>query len=462
MTPIGNVATGYTGTVHFTSSDAPGRPAGQLHLHRRRRRDAHLLGHARRRPAPSRSPPPTRSTSSITGTQSGITVNAGRGRQPSSSRASPARPRPARPHNVTVTAHDAYGNVATGYTGTVHFTSSDGHGRPAGQLHLHRRRRGRRTSSRSRSKTAGHAVDHRHRHGDRLHHGHPERHHGQRGRRPAQLGFVQQPTTTQAGSAISFTALTAQVQDQYGNIGDRLRGHGPCTVPARTKRSLPGNSRPAPVRRTGSATFNSSPPEDGRHTADHASTRHRHLRHRHPVRITVNAASATTYTVSGFTSPTTAGAAHNVTVTAHDPFGNVATGYTGTVHFTSSDAAATLPANYTFTGGDAGHHTSSRSRSRRRAPSRSPPPTRSPASITGTRAASRSTPAGAASSTVSGFPSADHGRAAHNVTVTAQDAFGNVATGYTGTVHFTSNDASAVLPANYTFTGGDAGTTSSR
>ena len=47
---------------------------------------------------------------------------------------------------------------------------------------------------------------------------------------------------------------------------------------------------------------------------------------------------------------------------------------------------------------------------------------------------------------------------AHNVTVTAQDAFGNVATGYTGTVHFTSSDAQAVLPANYTFTGGDAGT----
>jgi hypothetical protein len=34
----------------------------------------------------------------------------------------------------------------------------------------------------------------------------------------------------------------------------------------------------------------------------------------------------------------------------------VATGYTGTVHFTSSDFQATLPANYTFTGGDAGTH----------------------------------------------------------------------------------------------------------
>ena len=74
--------------------------------------------------------------------------------------------------------------------------------------------------------------------------------------------------------------------------------------------------------------------------------------------ITVNPASATTYAVSGFTSPTTAGTAHNVTVTAQDAFGNVATGYTGTVHFTSSDGSAVLPANYTFTGGDAGTHAS--------------------------------------------------------------------------------------------------------
>ena len=39
------------------------------------------------------------------------------------------------------------------------------------------------------------------------------------------------------------------------------------------------------------------------------------------------------------------------------------------------------------------------------------------------------------------------------MTVTAVDAYGNVATGYTGTVHFTSSDGQAVLPANYTFIG---------
>jgi len=43
-------------------------------------------------------------------------------------------------------------------------------------------------------------------------------------------------------------------------------------------------------------------------------------------------------------------------VTAQDIYGNTATGYTGTVHFTSSDGAASLPANYTFVAGDAGVH----------------------------------------------------------------------------------------------------------
>ena len=44
-------------------------------------------------------------------------------------------------------------------------------------------------------------------------------------------------------------------------------------------------------------------------------------------------------------------------MTALDPYSNVATGYRGTVHFTSSDRYATLPGNYAFTATDAGAHT---------------------------------------------------------------------------------------------------------
>jgi hypothetical protein len=44
-------------------------------------------------------------------------------------------------------------------------------------------------------------------------------------------------------------------------------------------------------------------------------------------------------------------------VTALDAYGNVATGYTGTVHFGSSDTTATPPSNYTFKAADKGVHT---------------------------------------------------------------------------------------------------------
>ena len=46
-----------------------------------------------------------------------------------------------------------------------------------------------------------------------------------------------------------------------------------------------------------------------------------------------------------------------MTLTVEDAYGNVVTGYVGTVHFSSSDSTAMLPANYTFTASDAGVHT---------------------------------------------------------------------------------------------------------
>jgi hypothetical protein len=51
------------------------------------------------------------------------------------------------------------------------------------------------------------------------------------------------------------------------------------------------------------------------------------------------------------------GAAFTVTVTALDAAANPAIGYTGTIHFSSSDGLAMLPVDYTFTAADAGVHT---------------------------------------------------------------------------------------------------------
>ena len=42
--------------------------------------------------------------------------------------------------------------------------------------------------------------------------------------------------------------------------------------------------------------------------------------------------------------------------------------------------------------------------------------------------------------------------------MTATDAYGNRVSSYRGTVHFTSSDAKAKLPANFKFTAADNGT----
>jgi PKD repeat protein len=61
--------------------------------------------------------------------------------------------------------------------------------------------------------------------------------------------------------------------------------------------------------------------------------------------------------VSSYLSPVIAGVAVDFTVTAQDASGNTITNYVGTIHFTSSDPQAALPANYTFISGDNGTHT---------------------------------------------------------------------------------------------------------
>ncbi|HYI01103.1 beta strand repeat-containing protein [Hyalangium sp.] len=151
----------------------------------------------------------------------------------------------------------------------------------------------------------------------------------------------------------------------------------------------------------------------------------------------------------------TAGSAFSVSVGARDAFGNLVTGYTGTVSFSSDDTGGTLPADYTFTAGDAGNHvfnvtlvTAGLQRLRITDGTRndSADVIVNPSNATRLEfvVPSGSIPAG------TGF----------SVTVTAYDVFNNVATGYTGTVQFTSSDGQAVLPADYTFGPADDGTAS--
>lgn len=276
-----------------------------------------------------------------------------------------------------------------------------------------------------------------------------------------------------------------------------------------------------------------------------------------PLAVDVAPAAAATLVAGGFTDPTIAGVAHNLTVTARDIFGNTATGYAGTVHLTSSDGAAVLPVDATLIAGvrafsvelrTAGTHsltatdtvTASLTATQGgiavnpAAANRlfideiplsatadvlfSPQPiihihdafgnlvdddtttvtatlstgttgrfkgTKTVTAVNGVATftnllherseniviAFSSTPAltGASSATitvssgvpatlqVSGFPSAQVAGTPGSLTVTVLDGAGNTVTGYTGTVHFTSDDAQAVLPADYTFIAGDNG-----
>jgi hypothetical protein len=162
---------------------------------------------------------------------------------------------------------------------------------------------------------------------------------------------------------------------------------------------------------------------------------------------------ASGFVVAGFPS-TTAGAAQSFRVTVINTIGGVATDYTGTVSFSSSDVQAGLPAAYTFTAADAGVHTFTATL--KTAGTQSITIRDFPTSFSGTQQGIQVTPAAAASLTVTG-PGANLAGASSTLTVVARDAFGNVATAYTGTVSFSSRDAQAGLPASYTFTAADAG-----
>jgi hypothetical protein len=162
------------------------------------------------------------------------------------------------------------------------------------------------------------------------------------------------------------------------------------------------------------------------------------------------------FTVSEFPSEVTAGDKHDFTVTALDFFGHVVTGYAGKVHFTSTDAKAGLPADYTFAGNDAGSHTFSATLFTAGTQSLTVSDKLTPASSKGTEGGILVDPAAVTTFIVSGFPSSTTAGDAHDFTVTAKDAYGNTATNYTGTITFSSNDPSsdASLPGDATLTDG--------
>ncbi len=176
--------------------------------------------------------------------------------------------------------------------------------------------------------------------------------------------------------------------------------------------------------------------------------------------LTNTPAAATSFSLMGLPPRLVAGTATDFTITARDPFNNIATGYRGTVHFFSSDPNAILPADYTFTAADQGVHTFTGlilqtagthfvvvyDTHDGRIDGVSP-------SVTVVAAAADHfiVTTAVADPDVAGTP--------FDVTVTVQDVYGNTVTDYSGTVTFSSQDPyGATLPADYSFQPEDQGT----
>ena len=145
------------------------------------------------------------------------------------------------------------------------------------------------------------------------------------------------PATVVAGNVVTYTV---KAQDKFGN--DSITFAGTETITSTDPQATQnGNTLPD--------TFTMA---NGRGTFDLV------LRTAGTQTVTVTDTTTTTLTGSGTTtvvsdvakrfvvaapSPVTAGTPFTATVTALDQFNNTATGYTGTVQLTSSDAAAVLP-----------------------------------------------------------------------------------------------------------------------
>ena len=159
--------------------------------------------------------------------------------------------------------------------------------------------------------------------------------------------------------------------------------------------------------------------------------------------------SSATHFGIGAPGTATVGVAFQVTVTALDASNNTVTTYSGTVHFTSTDGQAILPANSTLTNGSGTFSATLKTPGSQTITATDTVA----ASITGTTSTISVTDATHFSLTAPAAATAGRG---FQVAVIALDAANNVATSYAGTVHFTSTDSQAVLPANSSLTNGSA------
>ncbi len=355
--------------------------------------------------------------------------------------------------SVTVTAENAAGQTLTTYTGTVHFTTSDtgaGIVLPANYTFTTADNGSHTFTNGVTLVTAGSqtvtATD--------------TSNSAITGQATVTVGAAAASTLTLSAPSSSsqngpFT-VTVTATDPYGNLATGYVG----TVSFTTSDTGPGVVLP------GNYTFGLA--DKGSHTFTNGVTLVTLGNQTVTVTDTVEPTLTSTATVNvqsplsathlSVSAPTvaTAGAAFSITVTALNANNNTATGYLGTIHFTTSDqgAGALVPADYTFTPADHGTHTFTNGVTLVTAGSQTLTATDTSNSTINGAATVSVTAAAASKLLVAGFPSPTGVGSAGNFTVTAQDPYGNIATGYTGTVAFSSSDSQALLPGNSTLNNG--------
>jgi uncharacterized membrane protein len=250
-------------------------------------------------------------------------------------------------------------------------------------------------------------------------------------------------SVTAQGSAVAGTSfnITINVLDASNNTVTTYSGtiHFTSTD---AQASLPGNS----ILTNGTGTFSVTLMTPGTQTITATDTTTASITGTSNS-ITVSDV-ATHFSVIAPTNATT-GVSFIVGVTALDASNNTVTTYSGTVHFTSTDAQASLAGNSTLANG-----TGTFSVTLQTVGSQTITATDTvTASITGS-----SSPITVGTAIPTHFSVRAPGGASpgsvFNFTVSALDAANNVAPTYSGTIHFTSTDAMASLPANSTLTNG--------
>ena len=147
--------------------------------------------------------------------------------------------------------------------------------------------------------------------------------------------------------------------------------------------------------------------------------------------------------MTGAPSSPTAGTAFGFTVTAQDAFNNTAGGYSGTVVLSSSDPAAVfVPARSTLVNGQGTFSVTLKTAGTQTLTAQDT----ISSTLVGTSAPIAVHAGAATHYLIAGTPSSLTAGTPFAFTVTAQDAFNNTASGYGGTVRFSSNDTGATLP----------------